>query len=648
MPIDHSSIPLYPFPTLPSLNISPTSSLLSPDTLTPTLVNTIASTWLSKFSKALSDRDAGAVVGLIMHEGWWRDMLALTWDFRTFQGQQKIKKFLDDRIATGVVKVGDVRLDEEGGGARLERPADDIVWITLFIKFETDVGEGSGIVRLMPTLPPNADVDTFVWKAHTIFTNLEALHGHPERIGPLRSFAPNHGKWEGARHLEVDMKDPLNPSVDVNPDVLIIGAGQSGLEVAARLKAVGVKSLCVEKNERVGDNWRNRYDALCLHDPVWYDHMPYLPFPSTWPVYTPARKLANWLEFYADALELNIWTSSTITCLTQDEETKKWDVVIVRKKTTASGEVVEEERKMTVSHVVVAAGLGSGVPNTPKYPGMDTFKGQILHSTQHKKASDHAGKKVVIVGACTSGTSASSSLSYSLYLSSPLSSSSSLSLALFTSLTHSLPAHDIAADYQAHNIDVTLFQHGSGSTYIMSCTNGWLILFKNLYWESTPSSPAPSPDTADRINASFPHYMSVELNQRRVKAIAELDRELLEGLERVGFKTNLGLRDTGFGLLAWTKAGGYYLDTGASQLIIDGKIKLKSTGEIASFSPTGIVFDDGSTLDADVVVFATGLGSPQTLLSSLLPPSLSSRVTPIWGLDAEGEINGVWRDIGVQ
>jgi hypothetical protein len=112
--------------------------------------------------------------------------------------------------------------------------------------------------------------------------------------------------------------------------------------------------------------------------------------------------------------------------------------------------------------------------------------------------------------------------------------------------------------------------------------------------------------------------------------IEERSRELLEGLRKRGFKTTLGEDDSGFLLMAWNKGGGYYLgwsiyiidwsesaltgmhalDVGASQMIIDGEIKLKSDGPIKKFTPTGLLFEDGSTLDADVVLFATGYAFP--------------------------------------
>lgn len=128
-----------------------------------------------------------------------------------------------------------------------------------------------------------------------------------------------------------------------------------------------------------------------------FDHMPYLNFPPNWPIYTPAQKLADWLEFYANAMELNVWLSSTATSAKRNPETGKWDVTVKR----GDG----SERQFHVDHVIMALGLGGGKPNIPDIPGREEFQGQVLHSTLHKSAKDHIGKKVVVVGACTSGVS---------------------------------------------------------------------------------------------------------------------------------------------------------------------------------------------------------------------------------------------------
>ncbi|KAJ3506969.1 hypothetical protein NLJ89_g6569 [Agrocybe chaxingu] len=564
-----------------------------------------ASTWLESFAKYAELGDADGVLSLLVNSSftsgifkpevadipeptssdvavYWRDVLALTWDFRTFESTPKIKQFLADRLAEA--KITGVQLQKDAP-PQLQRPYPDLAWIQVVFTFETKVGLCSGIARLIPFPGPNKD--TLDWKACAVFTGLDDLKGFPEKVGSLRNREPNHGKWEEARRKEMSFEGG-------DPTVLIIGGGQSGLEVAARLKALDISTLVVEKNKRIGDNWRTRYEALCLHDPVWYDHMPYIPFPPTWPVYTPAKKLANWLEYYAEAMELNVWTSSTVLSATQDAETRIWFVKVKQSDGT--------ERVFKVKHVVIAIGFKGGRGYIPTYPGMDTFKGQILHSTQHDRALDHAGKKVVVVGSCTS-------------------------------------AHDISVDYADHGVDVTMFQRSS--TYVMSTKNGIPLLLGSLYSEHGPST-----ELADKINASFPNLFMAGMAHRVTKLIAEADKETLDGLHKRGFRTNDGYKDCGLILMVWAKAGGYYMDVGGSQYIIDGKIKLKNDSQIQSFTPDGLKFEDGSTLLADVVVFCTGLADPRHAIRSIFGDEVAERSKPVWGINEEGEINGSWRDLG--
>ena len=104
------------------------------------------------------------------------------------------------------------------------------------------------------------------------------------------------------------------------PYCVIIGGGQGGIALGARLKQLDVPTIVLEKNARAGDSWRNRYRSLVLHDPVWYDHLPYIPFPENWPVFTPKDKLGDWLEMYAKVMELNYWGSSECVRAGYDEK----------------------------------------------------------------------------------------------------------------------------------------------------------------------------------------------------------------------------------------------------------------------------------------------------------------------------------------
>ncbi|KAJ7113220.1 hypothetical protein C8R44DRAFT_741549 [Mycena epipterygia] len=560
-------VPTLTLPTLDKLNATVPQDLD---------VNTVAAGWMAAFVSCVEAGDVAGVTGLFIDESHWRDMLALTWDFRSFHGAHSIQNFLSDRLASAQLTNFSIK-DQFTG---LQRPYPDIAWLQIIFDFETSVGLASGVVRLVPQ--PNDGP----WKAHCMYTNLEDLKGFPEKIGHLCNPAPNHGKWEHDRQQALSFEHE-------EPTVLIIGGGHSGLDLAARLKYLDVRTLVVEKNARIGDNWRNRYEALCLHGPVWNDHFPYMPFPSTWPVYTPALKLGNWLESYAEALELDVWISSTVVSARKNL-TGTWDVVVDR---------AGKERVFKINHLVFATGLGAGEIEFPTFPGMDRFKGQILHSTQHKRATDHAGKKVVIIGAGTS-------------------------------------AHDIAVDYYNHGVGVTMYQRGS--IYVFTTKNGWKHLMAGTYGEDGPPV-----DFLDRMGASFPHFMTISINQRLASRIAEDDKELLDGLRKCGFKLNMGAMDAGLGVLAWNRGGGFYIDVGASQMIIDGKIKLKSDSQIAEFTESGLKLEDGSDLPADVVVFATGLGDARDGVRKICGDEIGTQCNKIWGWNEEGEINGAWRDLGV-
>jgi hypothetical protein len=326
----------FPLPTLDHLGAS-----LSPDID----AKKIASEWFNKFSAcAEAPGDVEGIVELFMSESYWRDILALTWNFRTFAGTNEIKNFLTDRLSSSHLKAFKLR-DEFLG---LQQPYPDLVWISFFFDFEVgDTGIASGIGRLVP----QADGS---WKAHCIFTNLEDLKGFPEKVGSLRNLEPSHGLWVAQRQREMAFEDK-------EPTVLIVGGGQGGLEIAARLKMFDIPTLVVERNTRIGDSWRNRYKALCLHDPVWYDHMAYLPFPPNWPAYSPSTKLAGWLEYYAEAMELNVWTSCEVTKGVRNDD-DSWTVTV----RFADG---KERTFKNIKHLVFATGLGANTPNIPSYPG---------------------------------------------------------------------------------------------------------------------------------------------------------------------------------------------------------------------------------------------------------------------------------------
>lgn len=545
----------------------------------------VASRWLADFEAALERRDADGIRVLFLADGWWRDLLAFTWDLRTFRGADAVTAALTGAVDAS--RPGAFRLSP-GKEPALVEVDENTRWVQAFFDFDTALAHGTGFFRLMPT---GADGEG-PWRAWTVLTTMDALKGFEEPIGPRRASGVTHGGQPG-RQTWLERREAQRQFTGTEPQVVVIGAGQGGLTLAARLGQLGVDTLVVERNPRVGDNWRNRYRSLVLHDPVWYDHMPYLPFPDHWPVFTPKDKLADWFETYVSAMELNVWAGTEFLGGDYDDEARQWTVRVRR----PDG----RERTLHPHHVVLATGM-SGVPNVPDIPGIEEFAGTVCHSSAHTGGREFAGRKAVVVGSCNSG-------------------------------------HDIAQDFYEQGADVTMVQRSS--TYVMSSENGIAVLFAGVYEEGGPPV-----EDADMIFSSLPFPLVGELHKQATKVLAELDADLLAGLEKVGFKVDFGDDGSGLFMKYVTRGGGYYIDVGASRLIIDGKIKVKQGVEIERFTTDGVVFTDGTSLDADVVVLATGYQNMRESARQLLGDKVADRCTPVWGLDHEGELRTIWRRSG--
>jgi putative flavoprotein involved in K+ transport len=546
---------------------------------------TIASEWLRRFEEALDREDPERAADLFTAEGWWRDLLAFTWDLRTFHGAKAIGGALGQTLSAAAPR----HFQLEQGKEPAVTGIDASRTVEAFYTFETNLARGRGFLRLMPTADGS-------WKAWTLLTAMDELKGHQEHIGTRRLKGVAHGEQHGRRNW-LEQRAQENAFDDADPQVLVVGGGQAGLTIAARLKQLDIPTLIIEKNDRIGDNWRARYHSLVLHDPVWYDHLPYLPFPSHWPVFTPKDKLAAWFESYVGALELNVWTKTTFAGGEYDEETGRWTVRVRREDGGKNG----TERILHPRHIVLATGM-SGVPNIPVVPGADEFGGTLEHSSTYKGGQPVTGTHAIVVGCCNSG-------------------------------------HDIAQSLYEQGADVTIVQRSS--TYVMTSGNGIKVLFAGTYEEGGPPV-----DDADLIFASIPYPLLAVLHRQATAAIADLDQELLRGLENAGFKLDYGDDGSGIFLKYLRRGGGYYIDVGCASLIAEGKIKIKHGVEIARFTPTGVVYTDGSSQPADVVVLATGFKNMRESARALLGDRVAERCSPVWGLDEEGELRTMWRRSG--
>ena len=539
-------------------------------------LDALAGDWLGRLQEALREGAVDACGELFHDDAWWRDLLALTWDLRTAHGHPA----LAERISDGP-GVGEVSFVPVGPAALVE--AGQEPWVQAMFELVTPGARGRGVVRLVER--------DGVWKAWTLLTAMDALVDHEELIGTRRPLGGAQGtdrmarSWSEARRRQEEFEDG-------EPAVLVVGAGHGGLGLAARLGCLGVPTLVVDRNERIGDGWRNRYDSLVLHDPVWYDHLPYLPFPPSWPVYTPKDKLADWLESYARTMELNVWTGTELVESTHQGD-QGWVVTLRR----ADGST----RTVRPRHLVLATGVSGTEPNLPDLPGAEEFAGLAVHSKDFPRGADFAGKRAVVVGSCNSG-------------------------------------HDLAQELFEKGAEVTMVQRSP--TYVVSVAGSGLAM-AGMYDESGPPT-----DVADLLGASFPFNCAPEMHQATTAAMAEHDKEMLEGLARAGFQTYSGINGTGALQLFLQRGGGYYINVGCSELIAEGKIAVRSGIGVRRFTRDGVELEDGSTLAADVVVFATGYQGMLETARRLLGDEVADRCGPVWGLDEEGELQGVWRQSG--
>ena len=206
----------------------------------------IAQEWFSRFAPLVQSGGAAEIVDLLVDDSFWRDVLAITWDFRTFRGPASIKEFLEQRLK--VANLTNLNFDN----AIVVQLPPAIGWIQGIFTFEVGgFGLGSGVFRLIPT--PDGQ-----WKAYTVYTSLTSLKDYPEKAGKFRNPLPNHGRWLEQREREVEF-------VDSEPYVVVVGGGHGGLVVAARLKHLDVPTLVLERHDRVGDTWRKRYEIGRAH-----------------------------------------------------------------------------------------------------------------------------------------------------------------------------------------------------------------------------------------------------------------------------------------------------------------------------------------------------------------------------------------------
>lgn len=538
--------------------------------------------FLDRFGGALEAGRIDEAVTMFAEECYWRDLVTFTWNIKTVEGRGEVRDMLEAQLAAAKPTAWQVAEGEEASEADGVTQA----WIT----FETDVARGYGLIRLK---------DGLIW---TLLTTMVELKGHEEKAGFSRPLGARHGVNPGGKTWKEEREEEAATlGYTKQPYVVIIGGGQGGIALGARLRQLGVPTIIVERNDRPGDSWRKRYKSLCLHDPVWYDHLPYIDFPKNWPVFAPKDKIGDWLEMYTKVMELNYWTRSTARSAKWDEANKEWVVTVDRD---------GEEVVLRPKQLVFATGM-SGKANIPQFKGAERFAGEQHHSSKHPGPDGYKGKKVVVIGSNNS-------------------------------------AHDICAALYEAGVDVTMVQRST--THIVRSDPLMEHGLGALYSEQAVAN-GMTTAKADLIFASLPYRILHTFQKPIYDKIREIDADFYAALEKAGFQLDFGPDGSGLFMKYLRRGSGYYIDIGASQLIIDGKIKL-AAGQVEEITETSVKLDTGVEIPADVIVYATGYGSMNGWVADLIDQQTADKVGKVWGLGSdtpkdpgpwEGEQRNMWK-----
>ncbi|CAN5207120.1 NAD(P)/FAD-dependent oxidoreductase [soil metagenome] len=528
-----------------------------------------ANAWLHEFEKAISTRDDGLLEGLFIEGANWRDILAFTWNLRQFHGREQIQTYL--WTAVDEISPSNFALDES-----LPVPAISLLPLAPYeayevnFTFETAAGYADGLVNVVPDDSSPAGL-----RAELLFTRLKVLRGHEPKWPQFGRY--NHEEIVNERQVKQSRLGYANHE----PEVLIVGGGHNGAMAAVALARLGIDALIIDRNERVGDNWRKRYESLVLHQPHGMMHFFDLPYPESYPDYLSKDRLADWFEIYVKTFDLNFWTSTEFLDGTYDKEKKEWDARV----RLSDGSV----RTFHPKHLILATG-GSGTPRIPDLPGIAEFTGDVLHTTQFRSGADFAGKKVLVIGAGTS-------------------------------------AHDTAFDVFNHGGSATMLQRGPIAIVNLDSAN--------LSYADANARVIP----IEILDKRFLSGMIEPSLRGAFKFVAqmgnELDKQTHEGLEAVGFK--LDRDEYGWFNKYFETASGYYINVGASDAIIRGDIEVRQFDEFERFNATGITLKNGESLEFDAVVLATGFENQRAILERFFGVEVADAIGDVYGFDAGGE-----------
>ena len=538
----------------------------------------ISTTWVAAFNGALAHPEVATLDALFLSDCHLRSVLAFSWTLETYSGTSAVCEAL--RHISDDHKLGVITLNAQDLQPHCVQRAGE--WtVECLLTFSTPVGPCEGVLRLCSD-------GSGQWKAWSLVLALIEIAGHEEAYRrPQDASASNNRSFQGPNWK--DKRDARNRFEDREPEVLVVGAGQAGLSVGARLRQLGVDALVVDQNARLGDNWRNRYHALVLHNQRHVNHLPYMPFPETWPTYIPKDKLADWFAYYADAMDLAVWMGTRFVNADYDAADKRWCVTL---------ETPTGEKTVRPAHIIMATGV-SAIPNRKKLPELQPFEGPVIHSADYQTPDPEKFGSVVVMGTGTS-------------------------------------AHDVAQDLAENGVKVTMVQR---SPTMVQNVEPTAQLPYAIYGKAL------STDVCDLLTVGTPMALYKASSRLSLKVAEELDKPLIEGLKKTDFKVNVGEDGVSWQLMYLTRGGGYYFNVGCSDLIINGQVRVVQSDQITSFEASGLTLASGEHIHADLVITATGYLGQREMAARLLGDALAERIGPVWDVNSDTqELNNMWME----
>jgi putative flavoprotein involved in K+ transport len=554
----------------------------------PNALSAAVSAWVDQLNSVAQLGDPARVACLFDEDSHWREALALTWSLTTLSGRQALAAPLARGLAS--MRARDFQIDENRSPPRVVERA-GVRAVEAILKFDTETGEAAALLRLR--VLPDGDISRTAWTLHTA---LEAIRDHDEQTLRERREEPVYQReWNGPNWLE--RRNIASRFEDREPTVLIVGGGHAGLSVAARLNQLGIDNLVVDPMERIGDNWRRRYRALKLHNQFHSNHLPYMPFPSTWQRYLPKDRIANWFEAYVECMDIHFWTRTRLTRARRLDGSGQpgatsgdhWEAYVQRADGT--------ERVLRPRHIILATGV-SGAAKIPGIPTLDRFAGRVEHSSAFADGASWRGKSVMVIGTGTS-------------------------------------AHDVAQEL-----------HGQGARPVMVQRNPTMVIeiepSAQLY-DGVFLGDGPSIEDRDLINTSMPLPIMLQGHRTLTSQARGQDRPLLDALEKVGFRLSSGVDGTGWPYLFRSRGGGYYFNVGCSNLIASGEIGLIQYDDIESFEANGARMKNGSLIEIELIVLGTGYHGLEHTVAGFFGNEVANRVGAVWGFDpATAELRNMW------